>query len=167
MAIGSRSFSVNVESVVTGEAANSATERARLAELTCQSIDINVIQPTPNISPSASLKSIEAESQQPTADKSADVKTAEVKAADMSPTANGHARTTRRVSFSEDEVTSVSSDPTGEATTAPPSSNQRRGSRGGSLATSLRQMTVPMSANATMTYLQVNSVSSIPQHFLS
>ena len=30
--------------------------------LTCQSIDINVIQPTPNISPSASLKSFDGAS---------------------------------------------------------------------------------------------------------
>lgn len=153
MALGSRSFSVNVESVVTSSTENAVVAKSEapisgqhLAEL---NIDINVIQPTPNISPSASLRSIdehpeEIEAEIPPVEKPV----AKVPESTVMTSPKG----TRRVSFSEDEVTSVSSDPAGDA----PPSKMRRGSRGGSLATSLRQMTVPMAANATMSYLQVN-----------
>ena len=192
MALQSGTFSVNVESAgssvtdgATVSQISTAVKAGGAAELNCQSIDINVIQPTPNISPSASLRSFDenptdgavssadqpagASADEMSADATAvSVKqqqatlppvvslatTAGISGSNPSPTnsMNSNGKNTRRVSFSEEEVTSVCSDPAGEAA---PASKQRRGSRGGSLATSLRQMTVPMAANATMSYLQV------------
>ena len=187
MALQSGTFSVNIESATSAgssvEASSAISENLAAAvkagaELNCQSIDINVIQPTPNISPSASLRSFDAENpaeqltEQPIAaitsgSQQFEVKTKQVMlppepitssaglegaGSNPSPSSSNSGKNTRRVSFSEEEVTSVCSDPAGEAA---PASKQRRGSRGGSLATSLRQMTVPMAANATMSYLQV------------
>ena len=195
MALQSGTFSVNVESAgssvtdgATVSQISTAVKAGGAAELNCQSIDINVIQPTPNISPSASLRSFDenptdgavssadqpagASADEMSADATAvSVKqqqatlppvvslatTAGISGSNPSPTnsMNSNGKNTRRVSFSEEEVTSVCSDPAGEAA---PASKQRRGSRGGSLATSLRQMTVPMAANATMSYLQVKKI---------
>ena len=206
-ALKSGSFSVNIESatsagssveissnsnVSTAVKGSAATPSA--GELNCQSIDINVIQPTPNISPSASLRSFDGENatdivdsadsavevqltsavatadsntavtvalvnKQPTATLPSPIASPGMVGSNPSPTSTNSGKNTRRVSFSEEEVTSICSDPAGEVT--PTASKQRRGSRGGSLATSLRQMTVPMAANATMSYLQVN-FSSFP-----
>ena len=179
----------NVSTAVKGSAATPSA-----GELNCQSIDINVIQPTPNISPSASLRSFDGENatdivdsadsavevqltsavatadsntavtvalvnKQPTATLPSPIASPGMVGSNPSPTSTNSGKNTRRVSFSEEEVTSICSDPAGEVT--PTASKQRRGSRGGSLATSLRQMTVPMAANATMSYLQVN-FSSFP-----
>ena len=238
LALQSRSFSVNIESVVN--ASSSATSsiviekgpngtpspllgslqtpriggrilstapRMASNELNCQSIDINVIQPTPNISPSASLKSFDEACED--AEQAEELKagqqagTGQMAAVPVSAgapfesnqnntvskTACDHplrGKSGRRVSFSEEEVTSICSDPTGESApllTHPLTSNatvtpmtpptsagsskqpsqpnqpkERRGSRAGSLATSMRQMTVPMAGNASMTYLQVRSL---------
>ena len=208
-ALKSGSFSVNIESatsagssveissnsnVSTAVKGSAATPSA--GELNCQSIDINVIQPTPNISPSASLRSFDGENatdivdsagaepqltsavsavatadsntavtvalvnKQPTATLPSPIASPGMVGSNPSPTSTNSGKNTRRVSFSEEEVTSICSDPAGEVT--PTASKQRRGSRGGSLATSLRQMTVPMAANATMSYLQVKfSFSSV------
>ena len=173
----------NVSTAVKGSAATPSA-----GELNCQSIDINVIQPTPNISPSASLRSFDGENatdivdsadepqltssavvstadsntavtvalvnKQPTATLPSPIASPGMVGSNPSPTSTNSGKNTRRVSFSEEEVTSICSDPAGEVT--PTASKQRRGSRGGSLATSLRQMTVPMAANANMSYLQVN-----------
>ena len=175
LALQQRSFSVTVEQPPSGLSSDlPPTSEVVIIKQPCksllitESIDINVIQPTPNISPSASLTAINDQSANaagavPARDATATAvvasKSSDLPEADepittnvpaSSPVAKKQSSHVRRVSFSEDEVTSVCSDPAGESP-----HRTRRTSRGGSLATSTRQMTVPMAANATMSYLQV------------
>ena len=174
LALQQRSFSVTVEQPPSGLSSDLPTSEVVIIKQPCksllitESIDINVIQPTPNISPSASLTAINDQSANAAAGAVlardatavAACKSSVLPAADdpittnnvpaSSPVAKKQSSHVRRVSFSEDEVTSVCSDPAGESP-----HRTRRTSRGGSLATSTRQMTVPMAANATMSYLQV------------
>ena len=142
--------------------------------LTCQSIDINVIQPTPNISPSASLRSIddglagdkpasseEATPKTPTGAAVASTTSGSVEAAaasgnGSSPSSAAAIKSKRRVSFSEDEASTTSGiNVLEQEAAATASKGSTNSSRRGSLATSLRQMTVPMAANISMSYLQV------------
>ena len=132
--------------------------------LTRQSIDINVIQPTPNISPTASLRSFDdgivatnnvtkcdnvSEHLIKSHTTSTNVEVAET----STSTTELRSKSTRRVSFSEDEGASSTS--VLEEAASVTSVTSKGSSRRGSLATSLRQMTVPMAANTTMSYLQV------------
>lgn len=162
-----RSFSINTETGpvvaaakqqqqphVTSAVISSQPRKAKAPKLVDLSIDINVIQPTPNISPSASLKSFEV----PNGDLAVEISSeaAAVKAdIDLENKSGSSPRSMRRVSFSEDEVTSICSGEAEVAATAAAASSRRNSSQRGSLATSMRQMTVPMAASATMSYLQV------------
>ena len=198
-----RTMSMNTESVILeapgvnpiiGKSAASATTMASSKGavrpspprdlnrgLTCQSIDINVIQPTPNISPSASLRSIDDGLAGEKASPSVEAATPKTPAAGpgtaasgsveamasgngSSPSPSAAVKSKRRVSFSEDEASTTSGinvlEQEAAATASKGSSNS---SRRGSLATSLRQMTVPMAANISMSYLQVRRKSSSSQ----
>ena len=132
--------------------------------LTRQSIDINVIQPTPNISPTASLRSFDdgivatnnvtkcdnvSEHLIKSHTTSTNVEVAET----STSTTELRSKSTRRVSFSEDEGASSTS--VLEEAASVTSVTSKGSSRRGSLATSLRQMTVPMAATTHMSYLQV------------
>jgi hypothetical protein len=175
----SRSFSINTDPYIAALTTSSAAASTALpsiattAVITCQpqkclrlggdlalqAININVIQPTPNISPSASLKSFSVDEAvvvnpppPPKIPEAAAESNPEqpVEVVGIKNNNNNNNKVVRRVSFSEDETTSVTSHEANEM------HSQRIGNgRGGSLATSLRQMTVPMAANATMSYLQV------------
>ena len=162
--------------------------------LTCQSIDINVIQPTPNISPSASLKSFDGASTTamagdsvhtpgiseagPENNNSNPIEAIALTANATSPTpsctsSSITAKSPRRVSFSEDEALAElekqnnssacaelfeanNSSTIAELEKQQNSNSKSSGSLNrGSLATSLRQMTVPMAATTHMSYLQV------------
>ena len=138
--------------------------------LTRQSIDINVIQPTPNISPTASLRSFDdgivatnnvtkcdnvSEHLIKSHTTSTNVEVAET----STSTTELRSKSTRRVSFSEDEGASSTS--VLEEAASVTSVTSKGSSRRGSLATSLRQMTVPMAANTTMSYLQVRKFYAI------
>ena len=165
--------------------------------LTCQSIDINVIQPTPNISPSASLKSFDGASttamvgdsgtpvsplagpqnnnSNNSTNNNPNIEAIILSHNATSPTPSSSssitAKSPRRVSFSEDEAAyheatelEQANSPnlilTAELEKQPNiATNSKSTSSGslnrGSLATSLRQMTVPMAATTHMSYLQV------------
>ena len=148
--IQTRSLSVQQEHVpglnqppaITSQPLSSASlhesVRQHLLASANQAIDINVIQPTPNISPSTSLNGEDG----------TNIPTDAMEA-------GGKKRAVRRVSFSEDETSVLEAEmATGGATPSTPGSPTPRRP---SLVNSQRQMTVPMSAKATMSYLQVRS----------